>query len=193
MNFKDLGAIREANENDIEAIKRVSDESIGHDYYSEADIKDIINKKGHYIFVYPDENDTPIAFMYIFTEKYSDARKKLHLEGDEYSIEGISEDMPVGVYKTACTSREYRRSGILGMFANLLEVVFEEDNAECILFTGIKLPDGKVPVDTVARSVGFEPLFEVIHPWIGIESPCPYCGKDRCICDAVVYKKDLRK
>lgn len=183
--------IRKATEEDASVLKKITDDCIAVDYYSEEYIRERINRKGHTFYVYTDEEDVPAAYLYIYTDMYKDAKEDLHLGEDGREIAGISEDTVVGVYKTACTVKEYRNEGILSMFLDKLEDVLKNDGAEYIVFTALKHPDGKVPVDHVVRKAGFKPVFEIEHPWIDMYLYCHYCGKHHCECNAVIYSKKL--
>lgn len=187
-----MAAIRRSGRKDLPDIKKMTDQCIGEDYYTLSFLEEVLCREHHYIYVMADEQDKAMAYLYFFSEQFCKAEDILHIPCQSLDLPHVSPDTRVGVYKTACTRPEFRRGGILTRFLQELEGVLAQDSVEAILFTALELPDGRIPVDSVVRSVGFSPVRRLEQPWLTIDSYCPYCKKRHCTCNAVIYTKVLK-
>lgn len=188
-----MATIRQACRKDLTDIKEMTDQFIGQDYYKLAFLEEVLCSEHHYIYIMADEQDKPMAYLYLFSEGFCKAEEILHIPPQSLEFLHISPDTKVGVYKTACTRPEHRRGGILTRFLQELEDILIQDGVEAILFTALELPGGIIPVDSVVRSVGFSPIRRLEHPWVTTDSYCPYCKKRYCTCDAMIYTKTLKE
>ncbi len=186
-----MGAIREAAEGDLEKIKSMTDEYIGTDFYSMAYLRDVLKDPDKYLFVYSEENQEPMAYLYIFVSTLREALDILHIPYELFESREKNLEMKVGVYKTTCTDEKCRGKGILTSFLEYLEIIFKQRSTQMILFTALQIGDGSIPVHKAVSSVGFTPVGKIERPWINVDAYCPYCGQDHCICDAVVYSKEM--
>lgn len=182
-------AIREAVWGDLAAVKRMTDEYIGKDFYTLPDLERILKRENEHLYIYADHQDTAVAYLYFLEMDFGDAMEFLHIPDGMLSI---SRGMRVGIYKTACTEKEWRRKGILTLFLNRLEQMLGEKALQYILFTALQKPDGTVPVHKAVTAVGFLPDGTLKQPWVHTRAYCPYCKMEYCVCDAVVYIKERK-
>lgn len=183
------GVIREAVERDLVAVKRMTDENIGKDFYTLSYLKKILKHENEHLYIYADAQDTAVAYLYFLEMNIDDAMQFLHIPD---GMLRFSPDMRVGIYKTACTEKEWQRKGILTLFLNKMEQVLEQRALQCILFTALQKPDGTVPVHKAVTAMNFLPVGTLKQPWIHTHAYCPYCKMEYCVCDAVVYIKERK-
>lgn len=184
-----MGSIREAESRDLSAVKRMTDDYIGKDFYTLSYLEEILKNENRYLFVYADEQDAAVAYLYLLATTFRDATELLHIPGD---LLDIAPDTRVGVYKTACTQKEWRGRGILTAFLAGLEKVLRQGRVQWILFTALQMPDGRIPVHKAVSAAGFSPVGTLSQPWIHTDAYCPYCKNRYCTCNAVVYTKEMR-
>lgn len=183
--------IRPAKHEDLTYIINMCDKYIGPDYYTAEYLERAFRDAACYFTVYANEDDIPVAFIYMLVATFTDARRILKIPV------GISEqnDAPdcrrVGVFKTTCTEEEYRRQGILSELMNYCENVFRDIGIKEIYLDALKLPSGKIPAESGLEKMRFKKLTEISRPWSDVESFCPYCKRPRCICDAVLCYKEI--
>lgn len=185
-----MGGIREAVRRDLAAVKHMTDEYIGKDFYTMPVLEGILEHENEHLYIYADDRDTAVAYLYFLEMDFGDATEFLHIPD---GMLNLSNKMRVGIYKTACTEKEWQRKGILTLFLNNMERILREKALECILFTALKKPDGTVPVHKAVTSVGFWPVATLKQPWIHTHAYCPYCKMEYCVCDGVIYIKERKR
>ena len=179
-----MGVIREAVQSDLVAVKHMTDEYIGKDFYTMPDLERMLKHENEHLYIYADAGDMAVAYLYILEMNFGEAIDFLHIpEG----MLKFSHNMRVGIYKTACTKKEWQRKGILTLFLNKMEQILEHKTLQCILFTALQKPDGTVPVHKAVTAMDFLPVGMLKQPWIHTHAYCPYCKMEYCVCDAVVY------
>lgn len=184
--------IRKAEYKDLNTVKRMTDTYIGRNFYTFSELKEILEDDNKYLYVYVDERDRVVAYLYSFVETPDSALNILHVPCDVHILPDIAPDERVGVYKTACTEEKKRGQGIMTMILNRMQEEMRRRNVSRILFTALQAPDGNVPAHKVGINAGFLPAAAVSHPWIHIDSYCPYCKKRYCCCNAVLYVKEIK-
>ena len=184
-----MGVIREAVQRDLVAVKNMTDEYIGKDFYTMPDLERMLKHENEHLYIYADAGDMAVAYLYILEMNFGEAIDFLHIpEG----MLKFSHNMRVGIYKTACTKKEWQRKGILTLFLNKMEQILEHKTLQCILFTALQKPDGTVPVHKAVTAMDFLPVGMLKQPWIHTHAYCPYCKMEYCVCDAVVYVKERK-
>lgn len=183
------GVIREAVSRDLVAVKCMTDEYIGKDFYTLPDLEKILKQENEHLYIYADAGDMAVAYLYFLEMDIDDAMEFLHIPD---GMLRLSHNMRVGIYKTACTKKEWQRKGILTLFLNEMERMLEQRALQYILFTALQKPDGTVPVHKAVTAMGFLPVATLKQPWIHTHAYCPYCKMEYCVCDAVVYIKERK-
>ncbi|HBI61028.1 MAG TPA: hypothetical protein DDY31_07430 [Lachnospiraceae bacterium] len=183
------GVIREAERGDLIAVKRMTDEYIGKDFYTLPYLERILKRDNEHLYIYVDGQDTAVAYLYFLEMDFKDAMEFLHIPDGVLSI---SRGERVGIYKTACTKKEWRRKGILTLFLDRTERMFADKALQYILFTALQRPDGTVPVHKAVTEVGFFPVSTLKQPWVHTHAYCPYCKMEYCVCDGVIYIKERK-
>lgn len=186
-----MGRIREARLDDLIRVKQMTDAYISRDFYSLSYLEDILRDENQYLFVYTDEKDEAVAYLYMFDATLREALGVLHISYDIAQPRERDLDARVGVYKTTCTEKDYRGKGILTSFLAYVEDVFVKKGIGTILLTALQIPNGRIPTYNVLDHAGFQRVGSVEHPWIEVDAYCPYCGHQHCTCNAVVYKKEI--
>lgn len=184
-----MGVIREAVRGDLAAVKCMTDEYIGKDFYTLPDLERILRHENEHLYIYADGQDTAVAYLYFLEMDFGDAMKFLHIPDGMLSL---SHGTRVGIYKTACTKKEWRRKGILTLFLHRMKQMLEDKALQYILFTALQKPDGTVPVHKAVTGMGFFPVGTLKQPWIHTHAYCPYCKMEYCVCNAVVYIKERK-
>lgn len=182
--------IREAVRRDLAAVKHMTDEYIGKDFYTMPDLERILECENEHLYIYPDGKGKAVAYLYFLEMDFGDAIEFLHIPDGMLNLPRRAR---VGIYKTACTEEEWRRKGVLTLFLNRMEQVLAGNALQYILFTALQKPDKTVPVHKVVTRVGFFPVGTLKQPWVHTHAYCPYCQKEYCVCDAVVYLKERIK
>ena len=178
--------IREAVQEDLATVKHMTDECIGKDFYTLSDLEGILKHENEYLYIYADSQDTAVAYLYFLEMDFGGAMELLHIPD---GMLNLSHKARVGVYKTACTKKEWRRKGILTLFLNKIEEMQWKEALQCILLTALQKPDGTVPVHKAVTEMGFLPVGTLKQPWVHTHAYCPYCKKEYCICDGIIYKR----
>lgn len=184
-----MGAIREAVPGDLVAVKRMTDECIGKDFYTLSDLERILKHEDEHLYIYADSQDTAVAYLYFLEMDFGGAMDLLHIPD---GMLNLSRGARVGVYKTACTKKGWRRKGILTLFLNKMEGMRWKEATQCILFTALQKPDGTVPVHKAVTKVGFLPVGTLKQPWVHTRAYCPYCKMEYCVCDGIIYIKERK-
>lgn len=185
------GKIREAGYEDLAAVKKMTDEYIGQDFYSMSFLREICDADNKYLYVYANDRDEAVAYLYIFVSTLEEALRILHITYEESGLAGAEPESKVGVYKTTCTRKEYRNQGVLAAFLDSLEDIVRQNRVERILAPALKSPTGLVPVQTQVLEAGFHKVGEGMRPWSGIDAYCPYCKSMNCKCQCVLYVKEM--
>lgn len=185
------GMIRTAADRDLGAVKKMTDCYIGKDFYTLPELKEITGNPNRSLLVYADEEDRAVAYLYFFTAAFRDALDMLHIPPEMLERLHISRDIRVGVYKTACTEEDLRGKGILTAFLHESEEILRKKKVNWILLTALQTPNHNVPVHKAVTDRGFWAVGTLKRPWIHINAYCPYCGKQYCICNGVVYVKPM--
>ena len=183
--------IRLAELSDLTALKKLTDENIGVDYYTEEDLRQILTDPDKKFFVCTDENDVPIAYSLIIITTYAKARKMMKITEPVPGLEALEPDAAISIYKTTCTDKAYRRLGFLGQLVRAAQAYLTEHHIRYILADAMKHPSGYIPVAKTAESNGYHAVMEIPHPWSDIDSYCPYCQSRFCKCNAIIYIKEL--
>ena len=105
-----MGVIREAVQRDLVAVKNMTDEYIGKDFYTMPDLERILKHENEHLYIYAGAQDMAVAYLYILEMNFGEAMELLHIPD---GMLRFSHNMRVGIYKTACTKKEWRGKGIL--------------------------------------------------------------------------------
>ncbi|MDD3338825.1 MAG: hypothetical protein PHS82_08230 [Lachnospiraceae bacterium] len=186
-----MGIIREAREQDVIKIKQLTDENISVNFYTLSFLRTIIDDPKQYLLVYENEEKEIVAYLYMFCASLQEALTILHIPVELLVSNGVLPETKIVVFKTTCTHKKYRSRGILTSLIDYAQKKVLQIDLHSILLTALQIPSEKIPAHTVLIQADFVPVGRVKHPWRNIEAYCPYCGKDHCICDAVVYRKEL--
>jgi hypothetical protein len=187
-----MGEIRQATAKDLIAIKKMTDEYIGVDFYTMSYLEKIYNTDDNFIYVYTNDEDEAVAYLYFFISTLQEALEVIHASKEYSRFDDMETDSKVCVYKTTCTDKAYRNRGLLTSFLQKIETVIKDNNnVKCILAPALRTPAGVIPVENVVLAAGFKKRTEIMHPWSHIDSYCPYCKNRNCQCDSVIYTKEM--
>lgn len=185
-----MSNIRPAEHKDIQHLKKLIDENISEDYFSENYIENILNSDNNYIYVCVDEENIPVAMIYCVVTSLEDAMKIGYIPIDTLALKGFDKNSRTCLYKTTCTSKEYRDTGILHSFMKKIDSITDKLDFERSIVLSLIYANGVIPTDHVLSETGFIKTQRIIKPWNGIKSHCNYCGKDYCTCDGMLYIKE---
>ena len=184
--------IREAQEKDIEQLKKLTDENFGVDFYSSEYLAEAIGSKNKKFIVYTDEDDKPVAYQFFLLMSYAQARELLKIREPVPTLAALNDDSMVGIYKSSCTDKRYRGRGIFSILARNTEEYFSAMGIKILMGNAIRHPSGFIPIKSSVEKIGFKAAITIPHPWSDIDSYCPYCQNRFCQCDAVLYVKELK-
>ncbi len=181
--------IREAEDRDLPQVKRLIDDFISRDFYSIEELENMVHGEDDllYVVVDADDDDKVVSYFYAFLSTLDDALRILHVPERPEMLKNYAGDMRVGVYKTTTTDPAYRNRGLFSTFMADLQPVLREKGAKMIINTALRPFGREIPILNVLRKTGFIPVEEVHSPWAHTKGYCPYCKKDYCICDAVLF------
>lgn len=182
--------IRVAESRDIISIKKLVDENISVDYFSEAKIASFIDIDNNIIYI-AEENDEVVAFIYCKIDSLKNAKEEAFIACDSI-LNNYDDDTKVLLYKTTCTSGKYRNEGILSSFIKKIDEISEGKEFEFSFVLALVYPDGAIPVHKILCSDGFEKKDLIIKPWNKLKSYCNYCGNEYCTCNGMLYIKEKR-
>lgn len=87
----------------------------------------------------------------------------------------------------------YRGSGLSDSLIFHFREYFEKIHSISLILVSAWSKDGYVPAEKLLLRCGFKYLCDLLAPWENNkELKCPYCKKERCICNAVVYYSEVR-
>lgn len=181
-----MNNIRLAEEKDILYIKKLVDENISADYFSSDFIKNIINEKDSFLYVFTDE-EIPVAMIYCTIKSLEEACALSHIPLTDSEICNYDRNDKVLLYKTTCTDDRYRQNGILNQFMDEVICATKGLDYKFSIVLALELPDGIIPADKALVRSGFIRKSKVITPWINIKSYCNYCDNEYCRCNGVMY------
>lgn len=185
--------IREAVHSDLGNIKKMTDDYIGENFYTMPYLEEICNANDKFLYVYANDDDEAVAYLYIFISTLGEALSMLNVPCGDSGFDAAEMDSMTGVYKTTCTMKEYRSRGLLASFLGSLEDVVRRKGAAWILAPALRTPSGAIPVRKHLLGMGFKMAAAVARPWTHIDSLCPYCGSENCLCDCILYVKEMAK
>ena len=187
--------VRRAEARDLPGVRKMVDEYIAVDYYSEEELEDMIRGDGNLLYVVADEDrDSEIvSYFYSFMTTLDEALPLMHVSEKPEALAQYDGNTPVGVYKTTSTADGYRNLGLATSFIRGLEPEFRKRGAKMIIATALRPLGREVPMRHILHDSGFVPIGEVLRPWVEMTLYCPYCQKTHCICDAVFYVKYLEE
>ncbi len=181
--------VRAAEVRDLPQIKRLIDDFISRDFYSVKELEEMLRREDDLLYVAADEDRDGfvVSCFYAFLSTLDDALRILHVPGRPKALQKYAGNERIGVYKTTSTDPEYRNRGIFSSFMADLQPVLREKGAKMIVNTALRPLGRDVPIANVLRKTGFVPAAELHSPWADTKGYCPYCKKEYCICDAVLY------
>ena len=185
-----MNKIRYANIKDLYEIKKIIDDAISIDYYTEDDLKSFILSDDIFFFVYTDENDAAIACLLCEKGSLKDICEKDNIPFDDESFDKYNENTKVIIYKTAATKKSERNNGILTDFLREAGKVTTDIPHDIKLCLCLMLPNGKIPVHNHVTNDGFKQIKRFSSPWNNIKSYCSYCNSQYCKCDGMLYIKE---
>ncbi len=184
---------RRAEARDVPQLKRMIDECLAPDYYTNEKLEASIRGERNlfYVVTDADRDGAVAAFFYAFLSSLDEALEIMQVRQRPEALAGYDGRTTVGVYKTVSTGKDYRKAGICSSFVRSQEPVLRARGAKLILVPAMRSPAGAVPAKDILQDNGFVPIAEIIRPWADMDIYCPYCGHYHCICDAVFYMKKL--
>ena len=185
--------IRQAQASDLPQIKRLTDDYISQDFYSAEALERMLSGEDDLLFVAVDtqRDGLVVSYFYAFLAPLDEALRILHVEDRPEALRAYPGTLRVGVYKTSVTDPAYRKQGVFSAFMSDLRPVLRSRGAEMIINTSLRPLGRDVPIRNILRDTGFVPLQTLHSPWAETKGYCPYCKKNYCICDAVLYMNDF--
>lgn len=185
--------VRRAEARDLPGIKRLLDNNISRDFYSIEDLEGMIRGENDLLYIVEDEDRDGmiVSFFYAFLSSLDEALRVLHVQEKPEMLKKYSGNECVGVFKTTSTDPDYRKRGLFTSFMEGLQPVLRSRGAQMIVATALHPYGREVPTRNVLRKTGFVSVSDLHRPWVETEGYCPYCRKDHCICDAVLYIREF--
>lgn len=185
--------IRDAELRDLPEIKRLMDIYLSQDYCSLETLEGMLHgdRNLFYVVTDPDRNHAVVSYFYAFLSPLDEALQILHVTDKPEPLRQYRGNDLVAVYKASSTEKGYRKQGICSSFIRDLQPVVQQRGAKMILATALHPVGQRVPMKHIFVDNGFSAISDLYRPWSRINSYCPYCKEDYCICDAVFYMKKL--
>ena len=185
--------VRAAKEKDLPQIRDLIDRYIAVDFYTYEDLEAMLRGEDDLLLaaVDTDRDDKVAAFFYAFLAPLDRALEVLHVKERPEALAGYDGNARVGVCKTTVTDPAYRKRGIFTAFMTDIQPVLRDRGAGLLMNTALRPYGRDVPIAGILRDTGFVPVSTLYRPWVGKRGYCPYCMKDYCICDAVLYIREF--
>ena len=109
---------RQAEARDVPELKRMSDECLAPDYYTNEKLEACIQGEQNlfYVVTDADRDGAVAAFFYSFLSSLDEALEIMQVKEKPEALAGYDGNTTVGVYKTVSTGKEYRKTGICSSF-----------------------------------------------------------------------------
>ena len=157
---------RKAEDRDLSAIKRLTDEYLAQDYYSMEELAACIHGERNLFYVVTDKdrNSEVVSYFYAFLAGLNEALAIMHVKEKPEALRKYGGDALMGVYKLSSTETAYQRHGICTSFVRGLEPVLRARGAKMILATAMRSPEQKVPMKKIFHDTGFSAIAEIHRP-----------------------------
>lgn len=185
-----MNKIRPAIPEDVNEIKKIMDEGISQDYYSEDDILEFIERDNYYLLVSVSEDDKPLAAMFCIKGSLKDMCELERIPYPDEIFSSYNDDSIAVVYKTAATYISERRHGHVDKLFNEYNNIFNRTEHDLRIGLALILPDGRIPIKHHVDDSGFKPKKIISSPWSHLKSYCSYCKNDYCQCNGMIYLKE---
>ena len=97
----------------------------------------------------------------------------------------------IGLFRSTGLEEACRGTGLSDALMKHFQSRFEEYGLSLLLVPAWR-QGSFVPAEQLLLRNGFHYFCDLIRPWAdAAELKCSYCGQERCICDAVVYYKNI--
>ena len=185
--------VRIAEHRDLPQIKQLIDQYIAQDFYTMETLEGMLQGEDDLLYVVTDEDrdGRVAAYFYAFLSTLDEALRTLHVRQTPEALARYAGDTRVGVFKTTSTDPDYRRRGLFSAFMVNLQPMLRSRGAQLIMNTALRPFGREVPIRNILRRTGFVPVLTLLRPWVGNTGYCPYCAKEHCICDAVLYIREF--
>lgn len=161
----------------------ITDRHLGPGLYNEETLEKIVSNPHHYFRIVL-EGQTPVGIFYCLAGP-ADTLKK------DYPWIPMEGNRICGMLRSIAIEENARNSGLSAMLVNAFSaLLFEKENAEAIyVLTWVQKEF--VPAAFHLTRCGFSRGRLLAHPWYDDPNlKCPYCGKEHCICDGIIFEKE---
>ena len=187
---KDRFFLKPILKEEISEARRLCDECVGENLYSEKEIAATIGAADRFFYLLKSETGENVGYIYFYLTDMESIAKYSRLDINMFREVCSSTDKKVGKIQSVGLKEEYRG---IGFAAQMLQFILErlKEISVDVAFIVCWKPGGVVPLGKALSKCNFDFLAETKKVWYDdTELICPYC-KGRCLCDAEVYYKLL--
>lgn len=177
-------------EDKIQVAKELCDRHVGDGLYSVQDLRNSMGDESHYFYLV---KDGPSYAGYFYCRRII-ADSLSCLPGLSYQqispLCGPEEE--IGVFISIGIESDYKGSGLSDSLISHFREYFRKEFGISLILVSAWNKAGYVPAEKLLLRCGFKYLCDLLAPWENnTELKCPYCKKERCICNAVVYYSEV--
>ena len=186
---------REMEKSDVDAVKKLSDEYIGVDFYNEIYLESIVDDPDRVVNLYIVDDGSIRGFQYGMLSDLDICCNILNLDNE--AKEQLIAQYPecgnelLGIFKTIVVDPSCRGSGVSEELNSRTAMWFKNRGVKLAVGEALIRPDGIINARNTMEHTNQRVLFKVKQPWIDIKSYCPYCKQEYCHCDAAIFVKEI--
>lgn len=187
---KDRFFLKPILKEEISEARRLCDECVGENLYSEKEIAATIGAADRFFYLLKSEAGEPVGYIYYYLTEPEDIAKYAKLDAELFRKVYSRTDKMVGKIQSVGLKAEYRGIGFAAQMINFILERLKELSID-VTFIVCWKPGGILPLGKALSECKFAYLSEAKKVWYDdTELICPICH-GKCLCDAEVYYKRL--
>lgn len=183
--------LRNATLNDLNSIKKIFDNGIGENFYSEDELRAFITTPRDVLVLVNVDDGAIGGCMYNFISTLEKGMEALHIPKTMPPFADMDMSLKVGVLKTASTDYGHRHRGIGMELVSGSARELSRMGISYLLACSLRTPEGKAVTGGILETIGLSAVCELKTPWINVDCYCPMCKSRFCHCDGVIYMKPV--
>lgn len=182
--------LRLMREEDVDAVKRLSDSSVGKDLYLREELLSLIGGENYFYLLYSPEGEFA-GYLYFYLTDSLEAERTAKLP--KGSLEQLCPGkVPLGNIQSIALVPSFRNMGLSTELIRFASESLSRLGARLAFVICWKAGEN-VPLGMTMQAAGFRFLAETENVWYNnLNLICPIC-KGRCRCSAAVYYCILNK
>ena len=183
--------LRPLESGDVDAVIKISDESVGKGLYTASEIKETIGSDSKFLYVLKSPDGEIAGYIFFFLTDTDTIVKDAKIDKETFLKVLDGTKAKIGRIQSIAIKEEYRGEGLSEKLIDFAVSKLQDLKTECTFIVCWKKGDF-VPLKKTMEECKFKFLAEVQKVWYDNERLyCPYC-KGRCSCNAEIYYKKVK-